>query len=85
MGYCVVVISNDDVEERIMSKLSELTPALAAVDAKLDKISTETKSLKLLIMQLQELLSNTPLPPEADALLTSIQEKAQAIDDQVED
>lgn len=68
-----------------MSKLSELTVHLSAVDARLDKIAVDTQAQKKMIEELQAKLEDTELPEGVDELLDRIQQKAQQIDDQVAD
>jgi len=65
-----------------MSKLSDLTKALADIDAKLEKARTEITGK---IAELQTALENTDIPAEAQAALDALSTSAQALDDIVPD
>jgi hypothetical protein len=88
--FCVIMgwmhrrecIKKQSTEDMIMAKLSELAVALAAVDAKLGKAQAEIAAQ---IAALQAALVDVEIPAEAQALLSAIAAKAQALDDIVPD
>lgn len=73
-------ISNEQKE--ISMKLSEMIAQLGNVDAALEKAKTEIVAK---IGELQDALADVDIPLEAEALLSELANKAQALDDIVPD
>lgn len=66
----------------IMAKLSELETRIAAISTKIDKAQTEILAA---IGTLRAELADVDLPPGADAALTALDAKAQAMDEIIPD
>lgn len=65
--------------ERILMKVSEVAGFVTNVSGKIDVISTEVTKVAAEIQALKDSLENVDLPPEAEAALTNLSARSDAL------
>lgn len=68
-----------------MAGINTLNERLTALEAVVDKVSTESSATLAELVLLREQLANTPIPADAEATLTRIEGKVKGIDDLIPD